>query len=90
MEFEWEDGKARANLRKHRVDFADAATMFDDKRAVTMADDAPEEERYVTIGMDALGGVLVAGCCLHNTGRAHQDHFGAPGHQARAGGVRAG
>jgi len=59
MEFEWEDGKARANLRKHRVDFADAATMFDDKRAVTMADDAPEEERYVTIGMDALGRVLV-------------------------------
>ena len=45
MEFEWEDGKARANLRKHRVDFADAATMFDGKRAVTVADDAPEEER---------------------------------------------
>ncbi len=59
MEFEWDESKARANLRKHGVDFADAATMFDDNRAVTVADDDLEEERYVTIGMDALGRVLV-------------------------------
>ena len=59
MEFEWDEGKAQLNLRKHRVDFADAATMFDDNRAVTVGDDDPEEERYVTIGMDALGRVLV-------------------------------
>jgi uncharacterized protein len=59
VEFEWDERKARANLRKHGVDFADAATMFDDHRAVTVADDDPKEERYVTIGMDALGRVLV-------------------------------
>jgi len=59
VEFEWDESKARANLRKHGVDFADAATMFDDNQAVTVADDDPEEERYVTIGMDALGRVLV-------------------------------
>ena len=27
--FQWDPAKARANLRKHRVDFADAATAFD-------------------------------------------------------------
>ena len=59
MEFEWDERKARVNLRKHRVDFADAATMFQDGLAVTVADDDPEEERYATIGMDALGRVLV-------------------------------
>jgi uncharacterized protein len=59
VEFEWDESKARANLRKHGVDFADAATMFDDHRAVTVAPDDPKEERYVTIGMDALGRVLV-------------------------------
>ncbi len=59
MEFEWDDQKARANLRRHRVDFADAATMFQDDQAVTVADEDPEEERYVTIGADALGRVLV-------------------------------
>ncbi len=58
-EFEWDERKAQANLRKHRVDFADAATIFEDERAVTVAEDDPEEERYVTIGMDALGRVLV-------------------------------
>jgi uncharacterized protein len=58
-EFEWDERKAQANLRKHRVDFADAATIFEDERAVTVAEDDPEEERYVTIFMDALGRVLV-------------------------------
>ena len=44
-EFEWDERKAQANLRKHRVDFADAATFFEDERAVTVAEDDPEEER---------------------------------------------
>ncbi len=57
--FEWDERKARANMRKHEVDFADAATVFEDAQAVTVADDEPEEERYVTIGIDALGRMLV-------------------------------
>jgi uncharacterized DUF497 family protein len=28
--FQWDPAKARANLRRHRVDFADAATVFED------------------------------------------------------------
>ncbi len=59
MEFEWDERKGWANLRKHGVDFADAATVFQDNRAVTVPDDDPDEERDVTIGMDALGRVLV-------------------------------
>jgi uncharacterized DUF497 family protein len=59
VEFEWDERKARANLRKHRVDFADAVAIFQDDRATTIADDDADEERYVTIGMDALGRVLV-------------------------------
>src|SRR6266567_2574438 len=57
--FQWDRGKARANLRKHRVDFADAATVFDDPSALTLDDPHPHEERFVTLGMDALGRVLV-------------------------------
>ncbi len=59
MEFEWDERKARANLRRHRIDFADAATVFEDERSVTVADEASDEERYATIGLDALGRVLV-------------------------------
>ena len=59
MEFEWDERKVRTNLRRHGVDFADAATVFDDDRGVTVTDEAPDEERYSTIGLDALGRELV-------------------------------
>lgn len=59
VRFGWDERKAGANLRKHRVDFADAATVFEDNSAVTIAEDDQEEQRYVTIGMDALGRVLI-------------------------------
>jgi len=49
-----------ANLRKHRAHFADAATAFDDPLLRTTVDpDAQGERRYVSIGRDALGIVLV-------------------------------
>ena len=56
---EWDPRKAAANLKKHGVDFADAATVLHDEQALTVRDDEQGEERYVTIGMDALGNVLV-------------------------------
>ena len=59
MGFEWDFDKARANLRKHGVDFADAATVFDDPLAVTLPDEGEEEPRFVTIGSDAEGHLLV-------------------------------
>jgi hypothetical protein len=57
--FQWDPNKARANLKKHRVDFADAATVFEDPRALTLDDTHPREERFVTLGIDALGRLLV-------------------------------
>jgi len=59
MDYEWDINKARSNLWKHGVDFADATTVFADDYALTIPDDDPDEERFVTIGMDALGRVLV-------------------------------
>jgi uncharacterized DUF497 family protein len=57
--YEWDPRKAASNLRKHGVDFADAATVFEDEFALTIDDNDPEEKRFVTIGMDALARVLV-------------------------------
>ena len=57
--YEWDPKKAASNLRKHKIDFADAVTVFEDDFAVTIDDDEPEEKRFVTIGMDALARVLV-------------------------------
>jgi uncharacterized DUF497 family protein len=37
-QFEWDPGKADANLRKHEVDFAEAATVFFDPLSLTVPD----------------------------------------------------
>lgn len=60
MEIEFDPAKARANLRKHRVSFADAEQALRDPLAVTIEDpDAVGEQRFITLGMDTLGRVLV-------------------------------
>jgi hypothetical protein len=58
--FEWDPAKARANLAKHGVDFADAAVSLDDPGAVTISDpDAEGEERFVSIAAAPDGTLLV-------------------------------
>jgi hypothetical protein len=56
---EWDPGKARLNARKHGVSFVDAVISLEDEGALTMRDLSDEEERWVTMGLDALGRVLV-------------------------------
>jgi uncharacterized protein len=59
--FEWDVAKAEANRRKHSVDFADAIGVFDDPLALSQEDRHEREERFVTLGRDFLGRlVLVA------------------------------
>ena len=60
MEIEFDPAKARANLRKHGVSFADAEQALRDNMAVTIEDpDALNERRFITLGMDALGRILI-------------------------------
>ena len=56
----WDPEKARANLNKHGVRFSDAEVALFDPNAITVEDETAEgERRYVSIGMDALGRILV-------------------------------
>ncbi|HLX10541.1 MAG TPA: BrnT family toxin [Thermoanaerobaculia bacterium] len=52
LSFEWDRRKARHNLRKHRVSFAEAVTAFADPLSVTIADPvhSGDEERYILVG----------------------------------------
>jgi hypothetical protein len=59
MDYEWDPNKARSNLEKHDVDFADAVTVLEDDAALTIRNDDPEEERWITLGRDAFERVLV-------------------------------
>jgi len=57
--FEWDDFKAKENKSKHGISFADTFAVFEDPNAVTLEDFQRGEKRYVTIGMDAFGPILV-------------------------------
>jgi uncharacterized DUF497 family protein len=61
IEFEWDPPKARANLRRHRVAFQEAATVLRDSLAITIfdPDHSKEEDRYITIGASARGRILM-------------------------------
>lgn len=58
--YEWDSAKAAQNLKKHGVDFADAVISLEDPQALSDADpDSNDEERYVCLGADPAGRLLV-------------------------------
>ena len=61
IKFEWDKRKARQNLRKHRVDFAEASTVFADTLSITIPDPdhSENEERWVTMGLSNRQRLLV-------------------------------
>jgi len=59
VDFEWDEDKAAGIFRKHGIDFADAVGVFDDPLASSMPDDDPGEERWIGLGTDTLGRLLV-------------------------------
>jgi len=59
--FEWDTIKARGNLRKHRVAFERAATIFLDPDALSEFDEEESgaEDRWITLGLDRTGALLI-------------------------------
>jgi uncharacterized DUF497 family protein len=59
--FEWDDGKASENLKKHGVSFSEASTVFADQLARTISDPlhSDEEGRFVILGQSGLQRSLV-------------------------------
>ena len=52
MVFKWDPRKAAANIKKHRIDFHEAATVLDDTLSTTFPDTehSSQEPRFLTIG----------------------------------------
>lgn len=61
LSFEWDEEKAKANLKKHRVGFDEATTVFTDPFSITIhdPDHSADEQRYIDIGSSDKGRVLV-------------------------------
>ena len=60
FQFEWDEAKAAANIRKHGVAFGQASTVFHDPRLLTVADleHGQQEERWFSVGLANNGVVL--------------------------------
>lgn len=60
MDISWNPEKAEINLKKHGVHFSDTELVFSDDCALSFEDsDAIGEQRFVRIGQDSLGDILV-------------------------------
>ena len=60
MRVEWDPDKAQANPVRHGVSFPDAEAVLFNPHGITREDDNAEgDQRFVTLGLDALGRVLV-------------------------------
>jgi uncharacterized protein len=58
--FEWDASKNERNIRKHGVHFADAVAALEDEHAITIGEGSdPDEERFVSLGLDSKLRVLV-------------------------------
>jgi uncharacterized DUF497 family protein len=61
MEFEWDSAKADANLKKHGVSFAEAATAFADPLAAIFPDPdhSDDEVREILVGISERDRLLI-------------------------------
>ena len=61
MQFEWDRAKAELNLRRHRVPFDEAVTVFYDPLAATFddPDHSVGERRFITVGYSSHERLLV-------------------------------
>ncbi len=70
LRFEWDPSKAAANLRKHKVSFEDAQTVFSDERArlIDDPDHSEDEERFLLLGLSSSLRLLVVAHCYRSAG----------------------
>ena len=71
LRFEWDETKAKANVKKHGVDFEEAKTVFLDNHAKLIPDPdySNDEERFVLLGYSASLKLLVVCHCYRAGGR---------------------
>ncbi len=70
-QFEWDPGKAHQNVRKHEIAFERAVSIFQDPKALSLFDAAhsDQEERWITLGLDQTGALLVVSHTFQGTGK---------------------
>lgn len=59
--FEWDENKAKANLKNHKISFGEAKTIFNDPFLITFPDElhSQTEERFISIGVSNINRILL-------------------------------
>lgn len=70
IRFEWDSGKAAANLKKHGISFEEAQSVFYDEFAVQFFDDdhSMGESRFLLLGMSTGARLLIVCHCERDDG----------------------
>ena len=65
IRFEWDEEKAATNLKKHKVSFEEAKTVFYDPDALLISDPehSAEEDRFIIMGISNKSKLLVVCHC---------------------------
>lgn len=63
--FEWDKTKAETNIKKHKVSFEEAQSVFYDEYALMIPDEGHsiEEDRFIMLGLSSKANVLVVCYC---------------------------
>jgi len=65
IQFEWDENKNKENVKKHKVSFEEAQTVFLDENAIRFfdPDHSKDEDRFIMLGMSFRLRVIVACHC---------------------------
>lgn len=65
IRFEWDEEKAATNLKKHKVSFEEAKTVFYDPNALLISDPehSADEDRFIIMGISNKSKLLVVCHC---------------------------
>jgi uncharacterized DUF497 family protein len=70
IRFSWDARKAKQNVKKHKVSFEEASTVFYDEKAIVFfdPDHSKKEDRFLMLGLSWRLRVLVVCYCLRKKG----------------------
>ena len=63
LNYEWDENKAKENIRKHGVDFADEVIALEDENALTIEDFDHSEQRFTTAWYGIIFEYIVCSSC---------------------------
>ena len=68
MIFKWDTKKATSNLKKHKVSFDEAKSVFydDNAKIISDPDHSLDEDRFILLGMSSYASLLIVCHCYRD------------------------